>query len=37
MLAEQKADGERVYEPDNVQNVVRGVTEQLGRSQGGEY
>jgi hypothetical protein len=37
MLAEQKAEGERVYEPDNVQNVVRGVTEQLGRSQGGEY
>ncbi len=37
MLAEQRADGERIYEPDNVQNVVRGVTEQLGRSQGGEY
>lgn len=37
MLSEQKADGERVYEPDNVQSVVRGVTEQLGRSQGGEY
>ena len=37
MLAEQRADGERIYEPDNVQSVVRGVTEQLGRSQGGEY
>ena len=37
MLSEQKADGERLYEPDNVQSVVRGVTEQLGRSQGGEY
>jgi hypothetical protein len=37
MFAEQRADGERIYEPDNVQSVVRGVTEQLGRSQGGEY
>jgi P-loop Domain of unknown function (DUF2791) len=37
LLAEQRAEGERLYEPDNVQNVVRGVTEQLGRSQGGEY
>ncbi len=37
MLAEQRAEGERLYEADNVQNVVRGVTEQLGRSQGGEY
>jgi P-loop Domain of unknown function (DUF2791) len=37
MLSEQKADGERIYEADNVQSVVRGVTEQLGRSQGGEY
>ncbi len=37
MLSEQRADGERIYEPDNVQSVVRGVTEQLGRSQGGEY
>jgi len=37
MLAEQRAEGERVYEPDNVQNVVRAVTEQLGQTQGGEY
>ena len=37
LLTEQRADGERVYEPDNIQNVVRDVTEQLGRSQGGEY
>lgn len=37
MLAEQRADGERQYEQDNVQNVVRAVTEQLGRAQGGEY
>jgi len=37
MLAEQRAEGERLYEQDNVQNVVRAVTEQLGRAQGGEY
>ena len=37
MLAEQRADGERLYEQDNVQNVVRSVTEQLGQTQGGEY
>lgn len=37
MLAEQRADGERLYEQDNVQNVVRAVTEQLGQNQGGEY
>ena len=37
MLAEQRADGERLYEQDNVQNVVRAVTEQLGQAQGGEY
>jgi hypothetical protein len=37
MLSEQRAEGERLYETDNVQNVVRGVTEQLGRAQGGEY
>ena len=37
LLAEQRAEGERQYESDNVQSVVRGVTEQLGRSQGGEY
>jgi hypothetical protein len=37
MLAEQRAEGERLYEADNVQNVVRAVTEQLGRAEGGEY
>jgi len=37
LLAEQRAEGERLYEPDGVQQVVRAVTEQLGRSQGGEY
>ena len=37
MLAEQRAEGERLYEPENVQNVVRAVTEQLGQTQGGEY
>ncbi len=37
LLAEQRAEGERLYEQDNVQNVVRAVTEQLGRAQGGEY
>jgi hypothetical protein len=37
MLAEQRAEGERQYEQDSVQNVVRAVTEQLGRAQGGEY
>jgi hypothetical protein len=37
MLAEQRVEGERLYEPENVQNVMRQVTEQLGRVQGGEY
>lgn len=37
MLSEQRADGERLYESDNVQTVVRSVTEQLGRAQEGEY
>ncbi len=37
MLAEQRAEGERLYEQDNVQNVVRAVNEQLGQAQGGEY
>jgi len=37
MLAEQRSEGERLYEQDNVQNVVRAVTEQLGHTQGGEY
>ena len=37
MFSEQRAEGERLYETDNVQTVVRTVTEQLGRAQGGEY
>jgi hypothetical protein len=37
ILTEQRVDGERLYEADGVQAVVRGVTEQLGRSEGGEY
>lgn len=37
MLAEQRAESERLYEQDTVQNVVRAVTEQLGHAQSGEY
>jgi hypothetical protein len=37
ILTEQRVEGERLYEEDNVQGVVRQVTEQLGRSEGGEY
>ncbi|MDX2039848.1 MAG: BREX system ATP-binding domain-containing protein [Acidobacteriota bacterium] len=37
MLAEQRAEGEHLYEQDSVQNVVRAVTAQLGQAQGGEY
>jgi len=37
ILTEQRVEGERLYEPDGLQGVVRQVTEQLGRSQGGEY
>ncbi|MBI4746987.1 MAG: DUF2791 family P-loop domain-containing protein [Acidobacteria bacterium] len=37
MLTEQRADGEFLYEADGVNGVIRRVTEQLGRSQGGEY
>lgn len=37
LLAEQRAEGEHLYEQDNVQNVVRAVTAQLGQAQGGEY
>ncbi|MFL6215870.1 MAG: BREX system ATP-binding domain-containing protein [Blastocatellia bacterium] len=37
ILTEQRVDGERLYEADGVQGVVRSVTEQLGRSEGGEY
>jgi hypothetical protein len=37
ILTEQRVDGEKLYEADGVQGVVRQVTEQLGRSEGGEY
>jgi BREX system ATP-binding protein BrxC/D len=37
MLTEQRAEGERLFEPESVQGVVRQVTEQLGRTEGGEY
>ncbi|MEJ7615380.1 MAG: BREX system ATP-binding domain-containing protein [Pyrinomonadaceae bacterium] len=37
ILTEQRIDGERLYEVENVQGVVRNVTEQLGRSEVGEY
>jgi hypothetical protein len=37
ILTEQRVDGERLYETDGVETVVRGVTEQLGRAEGGEY
>lgn len=37
ILTEQRVEGERLYESDGVQVIVRQVTEQLGRSEGGEY
>lgn len=37
ILTEQRVDGEKLYETDGVQTVMRHVTEQLGRSEGGEY
>ncbi|CAN5258056.1 hypothetical protein BH18ACI2_BH18ACI2_21960 [soil metagenome] len=37
ILTEQRIAGEKLYEVDNVQGVVRNVTEQLGRSEVGEY
>jgi len=37
ILTEQRVEGERLYEEDQLQGVIRGVTEQLGRSEGGEY
>jgi hypothetical protein len=37
MLTEQRAEGERPYQDDSVQGVIRNVTEQLGRSEVGEY
>jgi hypothetical protein len=37
ILTEQRVEGEKLYEPDGIQLVVRHVTEQLGRSESGEY
>jgi hypothetical protein len=37
ILTEQRIEGEKLYESDAVQGVVRQVTDQLGRSEGGEY
>lgn len=37
IFTEQRVEGERAYQADGIQVVVRNVTEQLGRSQGGEY
>ncbi|MEW6126462.1 MAG: BREX system ATP-binding domain-containing protein [Acidobacteriota bacterium] len=37
ILTEQRVEGEQTYEAEGIQIVVRNVTEQLGRSQGGEY
>jgi hypothetical protein len=37
IFTEQRVDGEKLYEAEGVQVVVRHVTEQLGRSEGGEY
>lgn len=37
ILTEQRVEGERAYQADGIQVVVRNVTEQLGRSEGGEY
>lgn len=37
MLTEQRVGGERLYEEENLQGVIRDVTEQLGRSESGEY
>lgn len=37
MLTEQKVSGEHIYEQDNLNGVLRDVTEQLGRTETGEY
>ena len=37
MLTEQRVTGEHVYEEDNLNGVLRDVTEQLGRTETGEY
>jgi hypothetical protein len=37
MLTEQRVTGEHIYEEDNLNGVLRDVTEQLGRTETGEY
>ncbi|MGI8468225.1 MAG: hypothetical protein ACR2N3_07215 [Pyrinomonadaceae bacterium] len=37
MLTEQRVAGEHIYEEDNLNGVLRDVTEQLGRTETGEY
>lgn len=37
MLTEQKVSGEHIYEEENLNGVLRDVTEQLGRTETGEY
>jgi hypothetical protein len=37
MLTEQRIAGERLYEDENLEGVLRDVTEQLGRTDAGEY
>ena len=37
MLTEQRVAGEHIYEDDNLNGVLRDVTEQLGRTETGEY
>jgi hypothetical protein len=37
ILTEQRVEGEKLYQSDGVQFIVRQVTDQLGRSEGGEY
>lgn len=37
ILTEQRVEGERLYETENVQSVIRQVTEELGRTENGEY
>lgn len=37
ILTEQRIAGEKLYDADNVQGVIRNVTEQLGRSEVSEY
>ena len=37
MLTEQRVSGEHIYEEDNLNGVLRDVTDQLGRTETGEY